>query len=119
METPHEFACHLAFLSCTDPGARTQIGTSIHAEQTQTFLCIPTGVQTSVRSCDDHTGKKTAKLNSMEMDNEDSEFQIALNCLLKHFDIVFELWTLQHKISKITVCREAPEELGTGGGNSL
>lgn len=39
-------------------------------KQTQTFLCTPTGVQTSVRSCDDHTSKQTTKLNSTVMDNK-------------------------------------------------
>lgn len=67
------------FFSLMDPPARTQIGSLIYAEQTQTFLCIPTGVRTLVRSCVGHTSKQTTKLKSMQMDNKrHSKLKVAL-----------------------------------------
>lgn len=65
-QEPNSSPTHLtyAFFSM-DPPARTQIGTLIYAEQKkQTFLCTPTGVQTSVRSRGDHTSKQTTKLKA-------------------------------------------------------
>lgn len=66
----------------TDPPTRTQTGPLIYAEQTQTFPYIPTGAQTSVRPCDDHTGKQTTTLNRAD------STRALNNRMLKHSDTV-------------------------------
>lgn len=55
-----------------NPPARAQIGALIYAEQKQSFLCRPTGVQTSVPLSDRMmiTQVNTKPDNHMEMDNK-------------------------------------------------